>query len=172
MKYLAYIFYDMKKKRTIADLIKDEFKQNSLFSIDAYKEESASSDWVIDSCYSSSYELAATKPKKGSCVPEIKPTHEPTHEPKSAQWVQTYWVSRRGIKHEYFRFCYLLTPGLIGSCVRVHIPGGNTKSNRALLLKEKVESVIAFGSSPTEIITLIQSEKRSRAAVVQPLASP
>ncbi len=161
----------MTKKRTISDLIKDEFKQNSLFYIDAYKEADGS-DWVIDSCYGSNYELAATKPKKGSCVPFIKPTHEPTHEPKSAQWVQSYWVSRRGTKHEYFRFCYLTHPGDIGSCVRVHIPGGNTKSDRALLLKEKVENAIAQGKYPAQIITLIQSEKLLAVAVAPRQKSP
>ncbi|PSB27463.1 hypothetical protein [Chlorogloea sp. CCALA 695] len=154
----------MAKKRTIADLIKDEFKQQSLFYIDAYKEADAGSDWVIDSCYGATYDLQ-TKPKKGSCVPENKPTHEPTHEPKYTCWVQTYWVSRRGTKHQYYRFCYLTHPGEIGSCVRVHLPGGNTKSDRALLLKEKVESAIAQGNSPTQIITLIQSEKLLAVAV-------
>ena len=152
MKYLAYISYDMAKKRTLSDLIRDEVEQQSLLNIDSTSDEP----------------FVAIKQKKGSCVPEIKPTHEP----KSAQWVQTYWVSRRGIKHQYYRFCYLLTPGDIGSCVRVHIPGGNTKSDRALLLKEKVESAIALFKSPTEIITLIQSEKRSRQAVAPRQTSP
>ena len=161
----------MTKKRTISDLIKDEFKQNSLFYIDAYKEDSDGSDWVIDSCYGATKDLP-TKQKKGSCVPEKEPTHEPTHEPKSTQWVQTYWVSRRGTKHEYFRFCYLQNPGDIGSCVRVHLPGGNTKSDRANLLKEKVESAIALGNSPTVIITLIQSEKQRAVAKAPRQKSP
>ena len=156
MKYLAYISYDMAKKRTLSDLIRDEVEQQSLFNIDSTSNESE----------------VATKPKKGSCVPEIKPTHEPTHEPKYTQWVQSYWVSRRGLKHQYYRFCYLQNRCDIGSCVRVHLPGGNTKSDRANLLKEKVESAIAQANSPTQIITLIQSEKLLAVAVAQPLTSP
>ena len=155
----------MAKKRTLSDLIRNEVEQQSLFNIDAYKETAAAagSDWAIDSQYGATCDFPVTQ-EKGSCVPFIKPTHEPTHEPKS-QWVQTYWVSRRGKKHKYFRFCYLKQNGVISSCVRVHIPGGNTESDRALLLKEKVESAIAFGSSPTQIITLIQSEKLHAPAV-------
>ena len=146
----------MAKKRTLSDLIRDEVEQQSLLNIDSTSDESE----------------VAIKQKKGSCVPEIKRAHERAHEPKYTQWVQSYWVSRRGIKHEYFRFCYLLTPGLIGSCVRVHIPGGNTKSDRALLLEEKVESAIALGNSPTQIITLIQSEKLHAPAVAPRQISP
>ncbi|WP_009632452.1 hypothetical protein [Synechocystis sp. PCC 7509] len=129
----------MAKKRTLADLIRDEVEQTSLFDTEIYSG-GYSPDWAIDI---------------GSCVPQKEVTHEPTHEPKLFAWIQTYWVSRRGTKHQYYRFCYLKTPGKIGSCVRVHLPGGNTNSDRANLLKEKVEKAIALGTSPQEIIALI-----------------
>lgn len=137
----------MAKKRTISDLIRDEVEQQSLFNIEAYSS-SYSPDWEAD---------------VGSCVPQKEATHEPTHErahePKFTQWVQTYWVQRRSVKHEYYRFCYLKTDGDIGSCVRVHIPGGNTRSDRAKSLKELVEDAISLGKSPQEIIALIAGRK-------------
>lgn len=138
----------MPKKRTISDLIRDEVQQQSLFNIEAYSN-SYSPDWATD---------------VGSCVPQKEATHEQTHEqthePKFTQWVQTYWVSRRGVKHEYFRFCYLTNPGDIGSCVRVHIPGGNTKSPGAIAIKALVENAIANCNSPQEIIALIAGQKQ------------
>ncbi|MBW4665369.1 MAG: hypothetical protein KME01_14405 [Chroococcus sp. CMT-3BRIN-NPC107] len=133
----------MAKKRTLSDLIRAEVQQQSLFDVEIYSGD-YSPDWATD---------------VGSCVPEIKPTHEPTHEPKYTSWIQTYWVSRRGTKHQYYRFCYLKTPGEIGSCVRVHLPGGNTKSDRALAMKALVEEAIALGTSPTQIIALIAERK-------------
>lgn len=90
-----------------------------------------------------------------SCVPLSTPTHEPTHEQKS--WVQTYWVKRNGNKHEYYRFCYLTSSSDIGSCVRRHIPGGNTKSARAQTRKQEIERAIAAGWWPSEIEELIKS---------------
>ncbi len=136
-----------KKRRTLSDLIRDEVQQQSLFDVDAYSGD-YSPDWATD---------------VGSCVPKKEPTHEqthePTHEPKYTSWVQTYWVSRRGLKHQYYRFCYLKTDGDIGSCVRVHIPGGNTKSDKAIAMKELVEEAIALGKSPTQIIALIAEQK-------------
>ncbi len=143
MKYRIYTSYNMAKKRTLADLIRYEVEQQSLFNIEAYSRDESPN-------------LATDV---GSCVPKKEPTHEPmhepTHEPKYTQWVQTYWVSRRGVKHEYYRFCYLEIRGDIGSCVRVHLPGGNTKSDRAIATKTLVENAIAQGNSPTQIISAI-----------------
>ncbi len=133
----------MAKKRTLSDLIRYEVEQQSLFNIDAYSAE-----------YSPSFSSDV-----GSCVPKKEVTHEHTHEPKYTQWIQTYWVQRRGLKHQYYRFCYLKIRSDIGSCVRVHIPGGNTKSDRAIATKELVEEAIALGKSPTQIITLIAERK-------------
>lgn len=129
----------MAKKRTLSDLIRAEVEQQSLFNIDAYKGD-YSPDWATD---------------VGSCVPKKEATHEHTHEPKYTQWIQTYWVQRRGLKHQYYRFCYLKIRGDISSCVRVHLPGGNTKSDHAIALKELVEKAISLGKSPQEIIALI-----------------
>lgn len=140
---LHFLHIMAKKRRTLSDLIRDEVEQKSLFDVDAYSGD-YSPDWATD---------------VGSCVPQKEPTHEPTHEPKYTQWVQTYWVSRRGLKHQYYRFCYLKTDGDIGSCVRVHIPGGNTKSDKAQSLQELVVSAIALGHSPTQIIALIKNAK-------------
>lgn len=103
-----------KKRRNLRDLIIDEVKHKSLFKVET--ESGYCPDWEMES---------------RSCVAEIKPTHERAHEPDPLCWVQTYWVSRHRLKHEYYRFCYLKTPGIIGSCVRVHLPGGNTKCDRS-----------------------------------------
>ncbi len=150
----------MAKKRTLSDLIRYEVEQQSLFNIDAYKGD-YSPDWATD---------------VGSCVPKKEvthePTHEPMHEPTSTQWIQIYWVQRRGVKHEYYRFCYLKIRGDIGSCVRVHLPGGNTKSGKAIATKALVENAIALGNSPQEIIALIESSKQRAAAVAPPQTSP
>lgn len=132
----------MAKKKGIDQLIKSEWnripeiKQLTIF--DAMRDSAA---------------------KNGSCVPQKSATHEPTHE--HIQWVQEYYVTRRGKKHKYFRFCYLEEPGNIGSCVRRHLPGGNIQSQRALALKEKVENAIANGMSVRAIFQIITSSTRS-----------
>lgn len=113
--------------------------------------------------------------EKCSCVPPntptLEPTHEhtllPTHEHTSCCWVQTYYVTRRGKKHEYFRFCYLKDTKNIGSCVRVHIPGGNTESAIALARKQEVERAIARCIAPEVIEKLIRSWGRAIAHTTQ-----
>ena len=116
------------------------------------------------------------------CCALPAPTHEqtvaagvptdPTHEPECSCvspspistdlthehfWVQTYWVRRGNAKHEYYRFCYQPNPRDIGSCVRVHIPGGNVRSLVAIARKAEIESAIAMGKSPLEILETIKS---------------
>lgn len=99
--------------------------------------------------------------KNGSCVPPRSVTHEPTHEQKVTAWVQIYPVTSHGKKHKYYRFCYLEEPGSIGSCVRVHLPGGNIQNPKAIALKEKVESAIRDGMSVSQIVQIIKSSTRS-----------
>lgn len=104
--------------------------------------------------------IANSNQKNGSCVPPTSATHEPTHEPTHEhiqQWVQEYYVTGRGKKHKYYRFCYLEDVREIGSCVRVHLPGGNITSPKALALKEKVENAIALGMSARAIVQIIKS---------------
>lgn len=95
---------------------------------------------------------SATHEHSCSCVPPKSPTHEHS-------WVQKYWVRRGNIKHQYFRFCYQLDPANIGSCVRVHIPGGNVRSQRAQENVASIETALASGQSPDQIIQLIKSWK-------------
>lgn len=78
-----------------------------------------------------------------------------THE----HWVQTYWVKRAKIKHQYYRYCYQPTAN-IRSCVRHHIPGGNLKSPTAIARAGEIKSAIALGKSPLEIEHLIKSWKQ------------
>lgn len=94
----------------------------------------------------------ATHEQDCSCVTPKPPTHEHC-------WAQTYWVRRGNTKHQYFRFCYQPDPTNIGSCVRVHIPGGNVRSCRAQENMALVEEAIAKGKFPSEIIQLIKSWK-------------
>lgn len=107
--------------------------------------------------------LSTTPEKNVSCVtpntatPET--THETTHE--TTQWVQEYHVTAKGEKYKYYRYCYLESPGDIGSCVRVHLPGGNIHSTKAIALKEKVDTAIAQGLSPSAIVLIIKSSTRS-----------
>ena len=100
--------------------------------------------------------------QNGSCVTSNITTHEPNpksmHEP--AQWVQEYAVTSHGKKHKYYRYCYLEEPGNIGSCVRVHLSGGNIHSAKAIALKEKVELAIAQKLSPAAIVEIIKSNRR------------
>lgn len=98
---------------------------------------------------------------KCSCVPLYRPTPEST--PEQFAWVQKYWVKQRnGKKHQYYRFCYLTKIGDISSCVRRHIPGGNTKSAVAQERKQEIERAIAAGWWTTEIEELIKSWKHKR----------
>lgn len=131
----------MALKNSIAQLIKDEWN----------KHEQMRQMTIWDA-------LPSNNQKTGSCVSPSEPTHErsaePTHEP--TQWVQEYTVTKGDNKHKYYRYCYLPEPGNIRSAVRVHLPGGNTLSTKALALKNKVEDAIANGLSPAHIRQLIR----------------
>lgn len=105
-------------------------------------------------------ELGWSPEKNGSCVDATHEPNESTHEhtldSSPLMWVQVYSVKRRGTKHKYYRFCYLTDPKKIGTAVRVHLPGGNIESERAIFMKERVEEAIEKGMSPTEIEQLIR----------------
>ena len=134
----------MTKKRTIADLIKDEFKQNSLFYIDAYKEADGS-DWVIDSQSGATLKTPAPEQKVVLEQPPIPSAPEQKH------WVETYSPSKRK-GYYYYRYVYR-EKGTLHHC---HLKGGSSTSPCAQALKEKVIDAIALGKSPQEIVKLIK----------------
>ncbi|MBD2628839.1 hypothetical protein [Trichormus variabilis] len=71
---------------------------------------------------------------------------------KINQWIETYYVNRSGSKYWYYRYCYYQ-----GRIKHIHIPGGNTTSDKCLEIKQKVESAIALGQLPEQIQQLIKS---------------
>ncbi|WP_217358251.1 hypothetical protein [Anabaena sp. UHCC 0187] len=70
---------------------------------------------------------------------------------KINQWIEAYYVSRGGNKYWYYRYCYYQS-----KIKHIHIPGGNTTSDKCLEIKERVERAIALGKSPNEIQLLIK----------------
>ncbi|MTJ12217.1 hypothetical protein FJR11_06325 [Anabaena sp. UHCC 0187] len=70
---------------------------------------------------------------------------------KINQWVEPYYVNRGGNKYWYYRYCYYQS-----RIKHIHIPGGNTSSDKCLEIKERVERAIALGKSPNEIQLLIK----------------
>ena len=142
----------MTKKRTIADLIKDEFKQNSLFYIDAYKEADGS-DWVIDSQSGATLKTPAPEQKVVLEQPPIPSAPEQKH------WVEIYTGSKRKAYY-YYRYVWMEGRKLH----HVHISGA-ASSLKAKSTKQLVEDAIALGLYPTQIITLIQNEKLLAVAV-------
>ena len=131
MKYLAYISYDMAKKRTLSDLIRDEVIQSLS---------------IANSCSGASLKTSA---------------------PEQKHWVETYSPSKR---KAYYYYRYVWMEGRL--LKHKHLPGGNNSSPKAKSIKELVEGLIALGKSPTEIITLIQSEKLLVSAVTPRQTSP
>lgn len=162
----------MALKNRIDQLIRDEWNKPEIAQLtlwDALETNDQKME-VLGSEYSgesggrnsSTPHLSSPNTSNGSCVTTNRVTHEPTHEPKPkpthepTQWVQEYHVTSHGKKHKYYRYCYLTQPGKIGSCVRVHLPGGNTQNPKAIALKEKVELAIAQRISPAVIEELIR----------------
>ena len=150
----------MTKKRTISDLIKDEFKQQSLFYIDAHRDELCS-DWVIDSQSGATLKTPAPEQKAVLEQPPIQSAPEQKH------WVETYSPSKRKAYY-YYRYVWMEGRQLRHK----HLPGGNNSSPKAIAIKESVEGAIAQGNSPQQIITLIQSEKLHAPAVAPRQTSP
>ncbi len=73
--------------------------------------------------------------------------------PEQKHWVEIYTGSKRKAYY-YYRYVWMEGRKLH----HVHI-GGAAKSDRAIAMKEKVESAIALGKSPTQIIALIAIRK-------------
>lgn len=107
--------------------------------------------------------------KNGSGVPatcdslfsEDSPEN-PTPEPKTVvaailHWVETY-PTKKGL-HHYYRYRWLDEPDNICSGGHRHICGGNIRSAVALARKAEIESAIALGQSPRQILHLIKSWK-------------
>lgn len=110
--------------------------------------------------------LESSSQKNVSCVSSNSDTHETTHE--TTGWVQEYTVTARGEKYKYYRFCYLKELGNIGSCVRVHISGGDIHNPKAIVLKQKVVWAIAQKLSPTQIVEIINSSTPARLGATIP----
>ncbi len=91
--------------------------------------------------------------------PTPKSQPEPTPEPKTVistvQWVESY-PTKKGL-HHYYRFRWLDEPNDIRSGGHRHICGGNIHSSLALARKAEIESAIALGQSPREILHLMKS---------------
>lgn len=81
-----------------------------------------------------------------------------TREPKTdipSHWVETY-PTKKGL-HHYYRYHWLDDPGDIRSGGRRHVTGGNIHSALALARKAEIESAIASGQTPRQILHLIKS---------------
>lgn len=96
--------------------------------------------------------------KNGSGVPSPSSTPERNPVVPVTQWVESY-PTKRGA-HHYYRFRWLDEPGDIRSGGHRHICGGNIHSALALARKAEIESAIALGQSPREILHLIKSWKQ------------
>ena len=150
----------MTKKRTIADLIKDEFKQNSLFYIDAYKEADGGVGWVIDSQSGATSKIPAPEQLFVLEQPPIQSAPEQKH------WVEIYTGSKRKAYY-YYRYVWMEGRKLH----HVHISGA-ASSLKAKSTKQLVEDAIALGLYPTQIITLSQNEKLLAVAVAPRQTKP
>ncbi|WP_071190994.1 hypothetical protein [Trichormus sp. NMC-1] len=71
---------------------------------------------------------------------------------KVNQWIESYYVNRSGSKYWYYRYCYYQ-----GRIKHIHIPGGNTMSDKCLEMKQRIEKAIALGHLPEQIQQLIKS---------------
>ncbi len=132
----------MAKKRTLSQLIRQEYEQKLLFNTDTYTDYSP--DWAVESCSGADYKTAAPEQKAVLEQPPIPPALIQKH------WLETYCPSKRKAYY-YYRYVWMEGRQL----KHKHLPGGNTKSDHAIALKEKVEEAIALGKSPQEIIALI-----------------
>lgn len=132
----------MAKKRTLSQLIRQEYEQKLLFNTDTYADYSP--DWAVESCSGASYKVAATD---GKVVLEQPLT---SSAPEQKHWIETYSPSKRKAYY-YYRYVWMEGRQL----KHKHLPGGNNSSPKAIAIKELVENAIAQGNSPTQIITLI-----------------
>lgn len=71
---------------------------------------------------------------------------------KNTQWVETYWVKRKGEKHYYYRYCWMEGR----KQHNVHIGGGNVRSPLAWEIKQEVEEAIQLELPPFQIKSLIR----------------
>ncbi len=136
----------MAKKRTLSQLIKQEYEQKLLFNPDSYSEYSP--DWAVDSCSGATLKTPAPEQKAVLEQPPIPPAPEQKH------WVESYRPSSR---KTYYYYRYVWMEGRL--LKHKHLPGGNNSSPKATAIKELVENAIALGNSPTQIIALIAERK-------------
>lgn len=138
----------MAKKRTLSQLIRQEYEQKLLFNPDSYSEYSP--DWAVESCSGAEYKTAAPEQK----VVLEQPLTEPA--PEQKHWVESYRPSSR---KTYYYYRYVWMEGRI--LKHKHLPGGNNTSPKAIATKELVENAISLGTSPQEIIALIAGARRT-----------
>lgn len=96
-------------------------------------------------------------PKDGSGVPSPEPTPEPKTGISAVHWVEVY-PTKKGL-HHYYRYRWLDEPDDIRSGGHRHICGGHIHSAVAMARKAEIESAIALGQSPRQILYLIKSWK-------------
>lgn len=70
-------------------------------------------------------------------------------------WTETYTVRRGDKKHLYYRYCWMDGRKIY----HVHLPGGNTMSDRARALFNRVTAGIKKGDTPTKIKALIKNAR-------------
>lgn len=143
----------MTKKRTLSQLIREEYEQKLLFNTDTYSDYSP--DWSVESCSGASLKTAA--PEQKAAAPEQKtvleqPLTQPA--PEQKHWVESYRPSSRKTYY-YYRYVWMEGRQL----KHKHLPGGNNASPKAIAIKVLVEDAIALGKSPTDIVTLIAGRK-------------
>lgn len=135
----------MAKKRTLSQLIREEYEQKLLFNTDTYTDYSP--DWAVESCMRAEYTPAAPEQKVVLEQPPIPPAPEQKH------WVETYTGSKRKAYY-YYRYVWMEGRKLH----HVHISGA-AASLKAIAMKTLVEEAIALGKSPSQIIALIAERK-------------
>jgi len=136
----------MAKKRTLSQLIRQEYEQKLLFNPDTYTDYSP--DWAVDSCSGASLKTAAPELKAVLEQPLTQPAPEQKH------WVESYRPSSRKTYY-YYRYVWMEGRQLRHK----HLPGGNDSNPKAVAIKELVEKAIASGTSPEEIIKAIAERK-------------
>ncbi len=143
----------MAKKRTLSQLIRQEYEQKLLFNTDTYSDYSP--DWEVESCSGASLKTAAPE-QKAVLEQQLFVLEQPITQPAPEQkhWVESYRPSSRKTYY-YYRYVWMEGRRL----KHKHLPGGNNFSPKATAIKELVENAIAQGNSPQEIIALVKGAK-------------
>ncbi len=143
----------MAKKRTLSQLIREEYEQKLLFNTDTYTDYSP--DWAGESC--SGATLKTPAPEHIASALEQLAVLEQT--PNQSALIQKHWVEtyRPSSRKTYYYYRYVWMEGR--QLRHKHLPGGSNSNPKAIALKALVEEAIALGKSPYQIIALIQPLK-------------